>query len=85
MSTYQKIHNSIDSNNSSLRFPEKFTPFLVSFELENKPKKRSAFDGKYQIFLNNNFRQRSIGINQAVSMLNLRAAGKFLSDLMCPS
>jgi len=70
------------ANKSSLRFPEKFTSFLVSFEQENKPKKRSAFECKYQISLENSSQNESLLVNRYLSMPKLQAAGKFLSDLI---
>jgi len=76
------IHYSDNPNNFYLQCHLSLDQILSLSNRGNNQKKPFTFDSKYQIFLIKNFRQCSIGINQAVSMLNLRAASKFLSDLI---
>jgi len=82
MPIIQKIHNSGPTDKSTLNFLEKLTTLLASWGLKNKPKKRSAFEYKYQISLENSSQNEGSPVNRYLSMPKLQAAGKFLSDLI---
>ena len=56
--------------------------FLFHQCVKNKSNKRSAFECKCQISLENISRNESQPVNRYLSMPKLQAAGKFLSDLI---
>ena len=70
MPIFQKIHNLLVRNNSSLHFLEIIVWFVICFIFDHKLKMYGVIDRKHQILFDNSSRFTARVLNQVISKLN---------------